>query len=421
MSRVLHHKRPLSANIPSPPGLSYTNPIPKALNFLTTMARVLDIDAKRPKDLDASGKPTHWDNLKGKSFHNPWPSWKDHSIVEKLGMITKIPSLPSPPTSSLASEHIKVRKPTWGKEFLEEEKRDGIQTTWISHACFLVEFPSRSEVGRGMRMLFDPVFNHRCSPVGWFGPKRYTPPACVPEDIPSIDAVVISHNHYDHLETSTIRTLHTHHPEAHFFAPIGNEKYFSSLGIPSTHFHTLDWWDSKRLEVELGEGEGKRKRSVELTLTPAQHNTGRLWGTWVLEEILPDSAGTQNSTPKKLFFAGDTGYRSVMDGEDEDEVARCPAFKQIGETFGGVDVALVPIGAYEPRQFMSRMHASPQDSAQIFLDVRARKGLGMHWGTYLLTWENQFDAPAKLAEACRKYGIEEGVLGVCEVGETRLF
>jgi len=142
-----------------------------------------------------------------------------------------------------------------------------------------------------------------------------------------------------------------------------------------------------------------------------------LWSSWVVEEVLPP--GSEQG--KKVFFAGDTGYRAVLDGQEEDEAPVCPAFKEIGERFGGIDLAFIPIGAYLPRRFMSPIHCAPQDSVRIFKDVRAKRGVGIHWGTFILTLEEVDEPPKRLKEECEKLGIEEGVFSVCDIGETRFF
>ncbi|GLB43039.1 putative beta-lactamase superfamily domain containing protein [Lyophyllum shimeji] len=123
----------------------------------------------------------------------------------------------------------------------------------------------------------------------------------------------------------------------------------------------------------------------------------------------------------KVFFGGDTGYRAVLDGQDEDNVPVCPAFKEIGEKFGGFDFAMISIGAYMPRQLMSSIHCAPQDSTRPFKDIRAKRALGMHWGTWVLTTEDVLDPPKRLAEECKKVGIEDGAFRVCEIGETCFF
>ncbi|KAF8063612.1 Metallo-hydrolase/oxidoreductase [Lyophyllum atratum] len=364
-----------------------------------------------------AAKPEHWDDSKCSGFHNPWPSWRSNGIKDAIN---------SP-------------SPTWGAVHGNGEESvdagDKIKATWLGHACFLVEMPSRAGEGeRGARILFDPVFSDRCSPSQWVGPKRFTPPPCAIEEIPEVDAVVISHNNYDHLDTHTIRILSQRCRKPHFFAPLGNGGYFKSFDIPDTHLHIMDWWESKRIEVcapSDDKDEAAHKVTVDITCTPAQHFTGRslfdrfktLWASWVVEEVHPtlstphsDSANAASNTTTgvKVFFGGDTGYRAVLDGQDEDDVPVCPAFKEIGERFGGFDFATIPIGAYMPRQFMSPIHCAPQDSVRLFKDIRAKRALGMHWGRHR-------EPPKKLAEECKKIGIEDGAFGVCDIGQTMFF
>jgi N-acyl-phosphatidylethanolamine-hydrolysing phospholipase D len=150
------------------------------------------------------------------------------------------------------------------------------------------------------------------------------------------------------LDTNTINNLTKLH-KTHVFAPLGNEDYFASMNVNA---HCLDWWDSRVVAISLpttSSPDDTIKGEFRLTCTPAQHFTGRgifdrfksLWASWAVEEILPDSSTTQG---KKVWFAGDTGYRSVKDGQNEDQVPCCPAFKEIGRKFGGFDLALIPIG-----------------------------------------------------------------------------
>ncbi|KAF6752440.1 N-acyl-phosphatidylethanolamine-hydrolyzing phospholipase D [Ephemerocybe angulata] len=384
--------------------------------------------------LKAGGKPEHWQDAAGSSFVNPWPSFRVTGVLETIGMILNSAMAFPRPKAEVVQEKLPIRKPTWGLEAEHTKQHEAsIRTTWLGHACFLVEFPTRSKdpKARGVRVLFDPVFSHRCSPFSWMGPMRYTPPPCNVEDIPDIDAIVISHNHYDHMDTATLKALYKRSPERppQIFAPLGNAAYFQSIGVPEPSIQVMDWWDSKRLSIQgpSTEPSDAGVLSVDVTCTPCQHFTGRsltdkfktLWSSWAVEEVLPASAGTVS--PLKLFFAGDTGYRSVMDNQKEEDVPVCPAFKQIGKVFNGFDVALIPIGAYLPRQFMSPIHCAPQDSVRIYKDIKAKKGLGMHWGTWVLTTEDVFEPPKKLAEEARKIGIPDNDFTVCDIGETHFF
>lgn len=194
-----------------------------------------------------------------------------------------------------------MRAPT----FLPSRETTALRATWLGHACFLVEFPG------GLRVLFDPVFEDRCSPFSWLGPSRYTEPPCKIEDIPAIDAVVISHNHYDHLSYPTITKIREKHPNVHFFAPLGNAAWFDKCGIKQVT--ELDWWDSRELRLSkiVAADDAKKDGTpasdgpAEITATigclPCQHMSARtpfdkaktLWASWSVE-----------SGGKKVWFAG---------------------------------------------------------------------------------------------------------------------
>ena len=159
------------------------------------------------------------------------------------------------------------------------------------------------------------------------------------------------------LDTHTIRTLSKRSRPPNIFAPLGNGPYFRSLGIPDDRVHILDWWEGRRVEVEVpaktGGGSSLVKATFDVTCTPAQHFTGRglhdrfktLWASWVVEEpAVANPSAVSGRLPVKVYFAGDTGYRAVRDGQDEDKVPMCPAFKEIGARWNGFDFAMIPIG-----------------------------------------------------------------------------
>ena len=207
------------------------------------------------------------------------------------------------------------------------------------------------------------------------------------------------------MDAATLKTAWAR-SQPHFFAPLGNMPHFAAIGIPSSHVHLLDWWEESSVSVALPASaappadEGRKeekgaavKASFVLTCTPSQHTANRsafdrwhtLWASWAVTESLPsllspEEGASPRREPKRVYFAGDTGYRTVLGGEDEDAVPRCPAFKEIGERLGPFDLALLPIGAYAPRDMWSGLHASPADAVEMFKDVRARRGVGMHWG-----------------------------------------
>ena len=195
------------------------------------------------------------------------------------------------------------------------------------------------------------------------------------------------------MDAATLKTVWDLY-QPRFFAPLGNMPHFAAIGIPASHVSLLDWWEESAVSVSLPPaapkgseghpGDSPAKGSFVLACTPAQHTANRtpfdrwqtLWASWA---VIEDSHSAARA-PKKVYFTGDTGYRTVLPGEDENAVARCPAFAEVGERFRGFDLAMIPIGAYGPRDMWSGLHASPSDAMEIFKDIRARRAIGMHWG-----------------------------------------
>jgi len=254
--------------------------------------------------------------------------------------------------------------------------------TFINHITFLLQF-------RGLNVLTDPVYAQRVSPFRNLGPRRVRDPGLAFEDLPPIDVVLISHNHYDHLDIETLLRLQAAH-SPRFVTTLGNRAFLAEFGIHETY--ELDWWQS--LDVA----------GVKVSLTPAQHWSSRrprnrnrtLWGGFVV-----------GAHGHQVYFAGDTGYGGH--------------FRDIRERFGRVDMALLPIGAYEPRWFMRDQHMNPEDAVQAHLDLEARVSIGTHFGCFQLTDEGIDDPPVELAAACQRYGISPDDFFVLETGETRVF
>lgn len=359
--------------------------------------------------------PTH--------FKNPWPSAGEaHGFREVLstrfGKERNFVPVPQGPDGTRSEELVKIVKPDFGAD-----KGDKLRATWIGHASVLVEFPAAAGAERGVRVLFDPVFADRTSPFSWLGPKRYSPTPCTLEELPDVDVVCISHNHYDHLDNDAVSRLHTKSQgRIHFFAGLGNKSWFMQHVNCRDHEVTdSDWWDSYRVKVE-GVGE------VNITCTPTQHFSGRtpfdsgqtLWCSFVAE-----AAG------KKLYFSGDTAYQAV------NTPTPCPVFKEIGEVFGPFDLAFLPIGLYSPPSFMSNVHATPEQSVCIHKDIKSKLSIGMHYGTVRGGLSGQYEdvrePPQRWREAATKEGFwrgggitgdggpvdcdNEGV-GLCNIGET---
>lgn len=240
---------------------------------------------------------------------------------------------------------------------------DTIQLTWIGHSTFLIHHAGRT-------FLTDPVFGDIGLTLPLARLRRLQPPGRPLESLPRIDDVLISHSHYDHLDWATVKRL-GNGPQ--YWLPAGLGRWFAKRGIGNTH--ELDWWQSAAVSP-----------GIEIHSVPAQHFSARgpfdrnrsHWGGWVLR-----------SEHRCIYFAGDTGY--------------CDTFREIGDRFGGLDLAMIPIGAYRPRWLMKPVHVDPGEAVQIHLDVRARKSVACHWGTFALTDEPLNEPPNLLrAELARK-------------------
>jgi len=269
--------------------------------------------------------------------------------------------------------------------------------TWIGHITVLLQ------IG-GLNVLTDPVFSERCFPVQWAGPRRQTPPGLAMRDLPHIDVVLLSHNHYDHMDDASLRALAGQAGGSPLFvAPLGHRHWFARRGI--RHAIELDWWDRHVIDA------GPAAHRVEIVLTPAQHWSARtpldamrsLWGGFAV--LSPDC---------HVFFAGDTGY-----SRDFVDIRHHFAQEHVPERGGGFDLALLPIGAYEPRWFMKDQHVNPEEAVRIFLDLGAKTAIAVHWGTFRLTDEPLDQPPRDLADARRRHGLEEKDFAALAIGETR--
>ncbi|KAH6608813.1 nape-hydrolyzing phospholipase d [Trichoderma cornu-damae] len=350
-------------------------------------------------------------------FRNPYPSWSNPagfaSILGNVVWPTVTGRLKWPDTSPPT---VPVVKPAW---LPSRDASHKLRATWLGHACYYVEFPS------GLRVLFDPVFEDRCSPFSFMGPKRFTPRPCALGDIPVVDAVVISHSHYDHLSHGSVLEIQRHHPDVQFFVGLGLAPWFRRSGL--TNVTELDWWQDATLTVNAPVGGENRTMSAQISCLPCQHTSARtafdkdttLWCSWAVR-----------SGEKSVWFGGDTGYRAVPHlppdvddyGPEYDSLPRCPQFRQIGEHRGPFDLGLIPIGAYFPRVAFSAMHANPFDSVEIFQDTKCRRAMGIHWGTWALTAEEVLEPPRLLKEALKRKGLpEEGLFDVCDIGQSREF
>ena len=250
-----------------------------------------------------------------------------------------------------------------------------VVVTWLGHASFLVRTARAN-------FLIDPVFAERASPFTWIGPRRVHDVPLAFDALPRIDAVFVSHDHYDHLDVATLRRL-AEKFSPRFIAPLRHRELLASVG--ARDIVELDWWDTHALAPD-----------VNVTLTPTQHWSNRLgsprnfrlWGGFYFTWAAPNSADA-----RRLWYVGDTGHAPEI-------------FRAVRERCGAPNLALVPIGAYEPRWFMAPMHLNPAEAVQLHQMSGARRSVGMHWGTFQLSDEGRDDPPGALALAAREAGLE---------------
>jgi N-acyl-phosphatidylethanolamine-hydrolysing phospholipase D len=263
--------------------------------------------------------------------------------------------------------------------------------TWIGHATSLVQ-------ASGLNVLTDPIFSRRASPVRFAGPARAHPPGLRLDELPHIDVVVISHNHYDHLDRDSILALsHQSGGSPLFLTPLGLGAWLRDQGIENVK--ELDWWQDHMY------------RGVDFHCTPAQHWSGRglhdrnrtLWCAWAVL-----------GADFHWFFSGDTGY-----SQDFADTRRYFAERQGREQGGGFDVALIAVGACLPRWFMSMQHVDLSEAVQVHLDLGAKRSIGVHWGTFSLS-DEPLDQPMHELDAARKEkGVTEAEFFIIPIGATR--
>jgi len=252
--------------------------------------------------------------------------------------------------------------------------------TWIGHSTMLVRMD-------GVTFLTDPMFSERASPVSFAGPHRLVPPGVPLEALPPVDFATLSHDHYDHSDLASIRALAKR--GVRFIVPLGLADVVREAGGEAIE---LDWWDHVTI------------RRVRVHCVPVQHFSGRsltgrnqrLWAGWVVE-----------GPARRFFHAGDTGYFK--------------GFREIGARLGPIDLAAMPIGAYEPQAMMRYVHMGPEEALQAARDVRAHRVVAMHWGTFDLTDEAPTEPPVRFRADAARLGLDADRAWVLNVGETRAF
>ena len=268
--------------------------------------------------------------------------------------------------------------------FLRENARHSIPTvTWIGHATLLVQMEH-------VTFLTDPTWSNRPSPVPLIGPGRFVEPGLRLDDLPPVDFVLISHNHYDHLDLPTLQTLSKRNPETVFYVPLGNSELLQRHGIDNVE--ELDW------------GQTAVYKGATIHCLPSQHWSKRsltddhkaLWSSWAI-----------TGNDRRFYFAGDTGYFS--------------GFETIGERLGPFDLVAVPIGAYEPRAMMRESHMNPEEALRAATDLRAERAMAMHYGTFDLSDEPLPEPPLRFKAAAKGSSLADGGAWTLNIGETREF
>ncbi len=258
----------------------------------------------------------------------------------------------------------------------------GLSVTLINHASILIQID-------GINILTDPIYSRRASPSQVVGPARVHQPGIAFEDLPPIDVILISHNHYDHLDEGTLRRFADMERQPLILAGLGNGALFEEFGL--TQYRDLDWEDS----IDFG--------GVRFTFTEVRHRSGRgltdqmktLWGGFAI-----------HSASGSVYFGGDSGYGAH--------------FKATGDKHGPFSVALLPIGAYEPRWFMADVHVNPREAVQAHLDLRAQRSIGMHFGTFQLTYEAIDQPVTDLVAARAELGLSDSAFIVLQPGDSQL-
>ena len=250
---------------------------------------------------------------------------------------------------------------------------------WVGHSTVMINH-------KGKTILTDPHFSERAGPFGVMGPKRITPPPFNIEDLPKIDIILISHNHFDHLDKQTIVNLVKRQPNVKIFVPLGLSKILTSFG--AKNIIEIDWWQSVDYE------------GIDIQATQVQHWSRRslfdrnktLWSGWMLRW-----------NDFSFYFAGDSGYSND--------------FLRTAERCGNPTLAAIPIGSYEPKEFMKAAHMSPDDAVRAFQDIGAKYAIGIHWGTFKLSLEVMDEPPSRLTKSLKRAGISDKKFKCLQHGE----
>jgi N-acyl-phosphatidylethanolamine-hydrolysing phospholipase D len=327
-----------------------------------------------------AARPDHHDPAGG--FRNPWPmahTRDDLGFLQWQRERQERELVPNPPPEDVPQTEPRFACPL--------APADELRITWVGHATFLVQ------IG-GINLLTDPHWSHRASPVQFAGPSRFVPPGIAWQALPPIDAVLLSHDHYDHLDDATVRALRRRYgDEVRWFTPLEYRRWFRSRQV--RNLTELDWWGEATIAGPAGD--------LRVVALPCQHWTSRnlfdrnakLWASWAV--IAPNG--------QSVYFAGDSGF--------------FPGYPEIGARLGRFDALLLPIGAYEPRWRMRLVHMNPEEAILTYLHLGGDGTLlPMHWGTWRLTDEDPLEPPARIRRGWRDLGLPEQALRILPHGGT---
>lgn len=319
-----------------------------------------------------------------RGFRNPWPEAdaKGFRDVLRWYWMRRRQTLPPDPEPG----SFPIAQPT----FSPRAANGTLAATWVGHSTVLLQLG-------GVNVLTDPIWSPRASPVSFAGPRRFVNAAVDFDALPPIDVVLISHNHYDHLDRPTVRKLARRMPEIEWIAPLGLASLLRHWG--ATKVQEMDWWEERALATPAG--------AIRVASAPAQHFSARglgdrgrtLWCSWLVSTL-----------QHRAFFAGDTAYH--------------PEFPAIGERYGPFDLLMLPVGAYEPRWFMRSVHMNPPEALKAYAELTGKRAgevalLPIHWGTFRLTDESMQDPSDWTARLWREATYDVTKLWLLQHGETR--
>ncbi len=268
------------------------------------------------------------------------------------------------------------------KELPPVPNEEQVQFIFINHSTFLIQH-------KGLNILTDPIWSKRCSPFQFIGPQRMRPPGLDFDALPKIDVVLISHNHYDHMDKNTIKRLNKVHQPT-YICPLGNDKILKSWGCKN--IVCKDWWSVTEIA------------DLQFHIIPANHfssrgfydrNTSQWCGFYI------------QSNQRRIYYVGDTGY-----GDN---------FEEVKSRIGSPDLSFIPIGAFKPEWFMGPIHVTPEEAIQIHLDVESTKSIAMHFGTFPLADDNPKRAKERLLKGLKKAQLNESDFEIVEEGKVHVY